>query len=101
MKLKIYQIPLEKDARRLAFMGMRFTLEHGGVDPREYELVFEGEIEAKDLEDVYVIFNNYAEMPADYKGRSLSVSDVVVTDRGAFFCDTYGFLKLLEWEATV
>ena len=89
MKIKIYQISTEKDKRNLLFMGFEFTQRHGGVDPTEYELVFEGEVEAKHLETVYYIF-------AGYRGRSISVSDVVVTEAGAFFCDSFGFTKLLE-----
>lgn len=96
MKIKIYQISTEKDKRNLLFMGFEFTQRHGDVDPTEYELVFEGEVEATHLETVYDIFNTYSEMPAGYRGRSLSVSDVVVTEDGAFFCDIFGFTKLLE-----
>ena len=96
MKIKIYQIGAEKDKRNLLFMGFEFTQRHGGVDPTEYELVFEGEVEATHLETVFYIFNTYSEMPAGYRGRSLSVSDVVVTEDGAFFCDSFGFTKLLE-----
>lgn len=96
MKIKIYQIGDQLDKRNLMFLNFEFTQKHGGVDPTEYELVFEGEVEAKNLEDVFHIFNTYSEMPASYRGRSLSVSDVVVNEDGAFFCDSFGFEKLLE-----
>ena len=92
MKIKIYQIT--HDRRLLKFMRLDFVKRHGGVDPSEYELVFAGEVDARDLEDVYVIFNDYAKMPAGYRGHSLSVSDVVVTEDGAYFCDSWGFVEL-------
>lgn len=99
MKIKIFQIADEKDVRDLMFMNFKFVQRHGGVDPTEYELVFDGEVEAKNLEDVYHIFNTYSEMPLDYHGRKLSVSDVVVNEDGAFFCDSFGFQRLVEWVA--
>lgn len=96
MKIKIYQIAEAKDKRNLMFMRFEFVQRHGGVDPTEYELVFEGEVNTTELDRVYCIFNNYATMPTDYRGRSLSVSDVVVNEEGAFFCDSFGFVKLLD-----
>lgn len=94
MKIKLYQITEEKDARGLMFCRLSFVERRGGVDPDDYELAFEGDVPARVLEDVYVIFNDYAKRPADYRGRSLSVSDVVVTEDGAFFCNSYGFVEL-------
>lgn len=96
MKIKIYQITEEKDARDLMFMRKEWVDHAGGVDPSEYELVFEGTVRAFDLDDVYAIFNDYARMPAGYRGRSLSVSDVVVTEECASFCDSYGWVDLDE-----
>lgn len=94
MKIKIYQITEEKDRRDLMFMRFTFTERHGGVDPSEYELTFDGEVDAHDLDDVYVIFNEYARRPAEFHGRSLSVSDVVVTNQGTYFCDSRGWVAL-------
>lgn len=100
MKIKIYQITPEKDTRDLKFMRLSFVERHGGVDPSEYALAFEGEVDARDLEDVYVIFNDCAKTPTGYRGHSLSVSDVIVTEDGAYFCDSFGFAKLpIAWAA--
>ena len=98
MNIKLYQITEEKDARGLMFCRLAFVQRRGGVQPSEYELAFEGDIPALDLEDVYMIFNDYLKRPVGYCGRSLSVSDVVVTDDGAFFCDSYGWAKLPAFE---
>ena len=54
---------------------------------------------AKVLEELYVQFNLYH--PADFKGHSLSVSDVVALKRDgqacAFFVDRIGFKELPEF----
>lgn len=44
------------------------------------------------LEDVFAKFNR--ESYPLHRGHSLSVSDVVLTEDGAFFCDTIGFKKI-------
>lgn len=95
MNIKIYQIPYNKDKRDLLFMNYKFTMEHGGVAPDEYECVFDGDVGTHDLEKIYRIFNSYEGMPEGFIGRSLSVSDVVVTEGGAFFCDSVGFVPLV------
>ena len=94
MKIKIYQITRKKDKRNLSYTSYVFTQKHGGIDPAEYELVFDGDVGAKNLEDVFCLFNNYATIPAGYRGHCLSVSDVVETENGAFFCDSFGFVRL-------
>ena len=57
-----------------------------------YELESEMELS---LDDLFYIFN--MQHPADFKGHSLSVSDVVKTPDGYFFCDSFGWVKL-DWE---
>ena len=37
---------------------------------------------------------NWDDRPADYTGRSLSVSDVVTINGVAYFCDSFGWKKL-------
>ena len=95
MKLKIYQINSERDTERVRFMGTDFLAQHTGsfkVDPGIYDQVFSGEVDCKNPEEVYAKFNT--ESHPLHRGHSLSVSDVVVTDEGAFFCDSIGFLEI-------
>ena len=95
MKIKIYQIGPETDRYDLMFMNLEFALKksNGRINESTYELVYEGELKAKNLEDVFFIFNNAH--PAGYRGRSLSTSDIVeVEGAGAFFCDSFGFQKI-------
>ena len=47
MKIKLYQIAPEKDDKNLMFMNYEWTVEHGGVHSGPYELVFDGEVDAK------------------------------------------------------
>ena len=98
MKVKIYQVNMERDENQVAFMGYDSLAKFQGspdVDSRIYDKVFEGEVNCFTLEKLYQIFNT--EHPAGYKGRSMSVSDVVEivdgnTGKSYFhFCDSFGF----------
>lgn len=98
MKLNIYQIDLDRDANAVAFESYDLLPKSQGtqdIDSDLYNRVYEGEVEAKNIEDVYRIFN--IDQPKDYKGRSLSVSDVVEIVRsdsvkpGFYYCDSIGF----------
>ncbi|MBO4790842.1 MAG: DUF3846 domain-containing protein [Clostridia bacterium] len=100
MNIRIYQIDTGRDSEGVAFCGLVTLRKKTGrsePDGSCYDPVYEGEVDARDLEDVYDIFN--CELPDDYEGRSMSVSDVVeVTDSGDsdvepgfYFCDTIGF----------
>ena len=101
MKIKIYQIDMERDEHRIAMMGYEDTLARlngESIDPTLYDLVFDGEVEVKDLEAVYAKFN--LDHPAGYTGRSMSVSDVVQVvestsvKEGFYFCDSIGFKEI-------
>jgi hypothetical protein len=95
MYVKIYQISCDKDKRNLRFMNFEFVNRYGGVDLSEYDLVYEGDVDASNLEDVYIIFNRYDRMPAGYTGCSLSVSDIIETEDGTcWFVDSVGFTDI-------
>lgn len=94
MKIKIYQIAPEKDEHFLLFMNYKYTMDQTGINEDIYELVFEGEVETSNLEEIYTLFN--VTPPEGYLGRSMSVSDVVCLDGfGTFFCDSCGFKQIL------
>lgn len=99
MKISIYQIAMERDANRLAFRSLEhMTATNGGcVSAELYDCVYAGEVAAETLEDIFYIFN--AAHPSGYKGRSLSVSDVVeivpVSGESEFyFCEPIGFKRI-------
>lgn len=93
MKIKLYQIAPEKDDKNLMFMGYKFTVLHGGINADSYELVFDGDLPVQTAEDVFRIFN--LEHPNGYRGRSMSVSDIVwMEGLGYWFCDSVGFRRI-------
>lgn len=100
MKIKLYQIDIERDSNIVCYMCYESTLKRAGkVDPEIYNKVFEGEVACRDLEDVYHLFN-VGQKPENYFGRSMSVSDVlcvVSSDSvapGYYFCDSIGFKEI-------
>ena len=93
MKIKLYQIAPEKDDKNLMLMGYKFTVLHGGINAGSYELVFDGDLPVQTAEDVFRIFN--LEHPSGYRGRSMSVSDIVwMEGLGYWFCDGVGFRRI-------
>ena len=101
MNVRIYQINMKRDANNVAFMNYESLPKFQGsseIDSSLYDKVFEGEVNCFTLENLYEIFN--LEHPAGYKGRSMSVSDVVEiidgnTGKSYFhFCDSFGFQKV-------
>lgn len=63
----------------------------------DYRFIYLSNLESgTSLENIYYRFNQ--EHPADYRGRPLSVSDVVVTniagEKKAYYCDRFGFKEL-------
>lgn len=97
----IYQINLDRDEYQVAFerySSLSMIQDSAKVNSSIYDKVFEGEISAENLEDVYRKFN--IDQPEGYKGRCLSVSDVVEVVRsdsiasGFYFCDAIGFKKI-------
>ena len=101
MIIKIYQVNMERDPNNVCFMGYDRLEKLQGttdIDSTIYDKVFEGEVNCFTLEKLYEIFNR--EHPAGYKGRSMSVSDVVeivdgMTGKSYYhFCDSFGFKEV-------
>ena len=90
MKCKIYQAGIEAKNK---FMDLEFTNRvYGGVNSNDYNVVFDGELPVSNLEAIYMLLNT--SRPEGYTGHSLSVSDIVVTEEGAFYCDSFGFTEI-------
>ncbi len=101
MKIAIYQINPDRDNDCVAFEGLERFVTLQGTDkvcPGIYDKVYECEMEGNSLEDVYRTFN--IDCPDDYKGRSISVSDIVEVmesdsvEPGCYYCDSVGFEKV-------
>ena len=98
----IYQISDEAENRRdIIFENLEHLQNRGlSVDAANYEAVYTGELEeGTTLDDLYEKFN--IDHPADYKGHSMSVSDVVVLHQNgedkAYFVDSFGFTEVPEF----
>ena len=97
----IYQIKGGNETRDLRFEPYdRLTATGHRVDPKNYALVYSAELtEGTSLEDIYTRFN--IDHPKDFKGHSLSVSDVVVLHQdgqdAAHFVDSVGFREVPEF----
>ena len=100
----IYQLKDGDETRDIRFEPYERLAKHGQQpDISNYNKVYEGNIaditEKPDLrmqlEDVFYKFN--MERPDDFKGHSLSVSDVVMIKDEAFYVDSFGFKPLPDF----
>lgn len=96
MKYEILQLS-KGHIREYGFEGYEDALKLG-FNLEHYEKVYEGEIqgsmERKEqiLEELYEKFN--INHPTDFRGHSMSVSDIVILEGHKFYCDCFGFTKL-------
>ena len=97
----IYQIKGGDETRDLRFEPYdRLQAAGNVVDRANYELVYSAPLAPEtSLEDIYTRFN--IDHPKDFKGHSLSVSDVVVLHQNgqdaAHFVDSVGFRQVPEF----
>lgn len=97
----IYQLKQEEDMRDYSFASMAELQTRGlSVNPDNYEKVYEAAKTAEDtLDSIYYKFN--MEHPADFRGHSLSVSDVIVFHENgidtAHYVDSYGFTAIPDF----
>ena len=112
-KYGIYQLKHNPELDHLRFEGTESLKRRGitkdnfdAIKPENYELIYVGELsELKEqtrgatLEAIYEKFN--IDHPEDYKGHSLSVSDIVVLhqngENSAHFVDSFGFTGLPDF----
>lgn len=100
MKFTIYQVTKE-NTRNFGFMDLdqrKSVLKTTEIKMDLYDRVWEGEIEASSemaaLNQLFTKFN--IDHPAEYKGRSMSVSDLVLfPETGVwYYCDSFGWEKV-------
>lgn len=97
MNVRIFQINMGRDTKSVKFKNLEDTLYIAGqVNPVIYSQVYANVCDCNNLEDVFFKFN--VEKPIDFTGHSLSVSDVVEIldgeNKGAYFCDSFGFKEI-------
>ena len=112
-KYGIYQLKDNPELRDFHFAGTAELLKRNllsddfkEIQPENYNLVYTGELseingqaQGEKLNAIYEKFN--IDHPADYRGHSLSVSDIVVLHEdgknSTHFIDSYGFTELPEF----
>ena len=101
---KIYQLPSGEKYHGVRFESMdRLKADGVQLNKDDYELVYEGIVGEfrgnATLEALYTQFNT--DHPEDFRGHSLSVSDVIVISVDgkdtAYFCDSFGFTEMPEF----
>ena len=99
----IYHVDEDTPGKQHLFMNMAMVKEDGiTIDAENYKCVYSGRLhENEKLDDLYAMFNDNP--PADYKAHSMSVSDVIITNRGgdmqAYYVDRFGFAELPDFAA--
>ena len=97
----IYHVDEDTPGKQHLFMNMAMVKEDGiTIDAANYKCVYSGRLhENEKLDDLYAIFNDNP--PADYKAHSMSVSDVIITNREgnmqAYYVDRFGFAELPDF----
>lgn len=93
----IYQIREGTDSEPFKFRGKDY-LERKGIamQPFDFDMVYAGELQGQTLDDLFEKFN--MDHPKDFKGHSMSVSDVIVIKKAgqmqAYYVDIFGFTKV-------
>ena len=116
-KYGIYQLKHNPELNHLRFEGTESLKRMGitkdnfdAIKPENYELIYVGELselqeqtEGETLEAIYEKFN--IDHPEDYRGHSLSVSDIVVLhqngENSVHFVDSFGFTRLPDFMQTL
>ena len=97
----IYQLKDTEEARDIHFMGMDYLESKGiAVTKDNYDLLYTAPLEeGTSLEDIYTRFN--IDRPADFRGHSLSVSDVVVLHQNgeitSHYVDSFGYREVPQF----
>ncbi|MBS6150606.1 MAG: DUF3849 domain-containing protein, partial [[Ruminococcus] lactaris] len=99
-RFAIYQMDTG-DEYTYQFMGMESAKSLGyTIDGKDYRMVYAAQwMPTITLDNIFERFN--IDRPEDFRGHSLSVSDVIVINRGAeitaYYVDSFGFQELPEF----
>lgn len=100
-KYMLYQVKDGEQTRDYRYAPYSLLQKLGlNVDKSNYELTYTcGLSDDTTLESLFTKFNT--DRPQDFKGRSMSVSDIVVLHRNgkdkAYYCDSAGFVEVPEF----
>lgn len=95
MRVRVYQINPDRDKNRVMYERLDDLQKYQGssrVDESLYDRVLRADVDCEGLEQLYTLLNTKGH-PLHHGGQ-MKVSDVVVTDEGAFYCDRFGFTEI-------
>jgi len=101
---EIFQLKHNEHTRKFSFEGTEYLKKIGeSVNRENYDMVYHAPLDAKEtLDSIYEKFNLHH--PADFRGHSLSVSDIIVFHKDgkdtAHFVDSFGFTEVPEFLQT-
>lgn len=96
-RIRIYQLKQDSPIM-VRFISLTERINRGfdRPQPKEYDLVYEMEVDAFDLEKLWESFGE--KLPKNYSGHALSISDVVELSEGEnkrfFYVDPKGFVEI-------
>lgn len=101
MKYTIMQIK-DLNTCKYLFMPYAFAIKNDLLDLNDYEEVYRSSIHVDDgeslehiLDSIFTTFNVFR--PEDFKGHSMSVSDLVKLEDGrVFYCDSCGWVEVTD-----
>ena len=99
----IYQLKDTAETRYMQFVSMESLKRQGkAVDQSNYDHMYSGKLfQGETLDSIYERFNLHH--PQDFRGHSLSISDVIVLHQNgqdqAFYVDSFGFKQVPEFFA--
>ncbi len=96
---KIYQLKNSPENHAIRFEEYALAEKYGEpAKPENYDLVYSGSLDEFEdenkLEAIYTKFN--LNRPEDFKGHSLSVSDIIVMNDEAHYVDSFGFVDVSD-----
>ena len=96
-KVRVYQMKASVDPAKKFIQYAQLYQRYGGINPDDYAVVFDGQLDTDDPNRLYEQFNA-SQLPKGYAGHRLSVSDIVeLYDKNGsqfWYLDTEGFVKV-------
>jgi hypothetical protein len=98
---QIYQLKKSNELRKFRFESYsQLKAQNREINFNNYNIIYKNSYSKEiDLEELFSKFNS--NIPNDFKGHSLSVSDVIAINDGsnikAYYCDNFGFKEIPEF----
>ena len=101
MKYKIFQMKHSEQTRGIIFTSYETAMiNKPNLSLKDYDMVYSGDgiLTVRDdsdaLDNLYNVFN--VRHPNDFKGRSMSVSDIIDLDGRMYYVEPFGYKRISE-----